>query len=519
MGAGEGGEHQLAHIGLPLADLHLGDPLVHVADFIDVGEVQLGVHALGVEVEGQGHHVHVAGALAIAEQGGLHPLGPGQQAQFSGSHALAPVVVGVQGDNGAVPAGQPGDKVLNFVSEVVGHTVLHGGGEVEDHLALRRGTDGLDHRLADLHGGVHLGAHEGLRGVLVPQIHPRVEGGLAQLPDEPGGVHGDLFYALHVGVEDHLLLEGGGGVVEVEDHMLGPVNGLEGAADEVLSGLYQHLDGHIVGDVSPLDQGADELVLRLGGGGEPHLDLLDADVHQGVKQLQLLPDVHGVNEGLVAVPQIHRAPDGGRFQLPVGPGAAGHLEGDEGDVLLVCGLHNNSSCLLGPGYEKTPLTKFLVRGVKFTRYHPASAHCHQGALMASNKAAAGNVAVTARPTAWGSDGRLRAQYPRASPRRFAPTTGSLSGTGRAFFPSLPVWDVIALILAGEREFVKRQFPCRGGRAPARWSGSFRPARSPRDSSPVGGCRTGWRCSPPGIPGRRRCRLPGNIPISCSGKGQ
>jgi len=61
--------------------------------------------------------------------------------------------------------------------------------------------------------------------------------------------------------------------------------------------------------------------------------------------------------------------------------------------------------------------------------------------MASNKAAAGNVAVTARPTAWGSDGRLRAQYPRASPRRFAPTTGSLSGTGRAFFPSLPVWDV------------------------------------------------------------------------------
>ncbi len=196
-------------------------PLVHVADVVDVGEVQPGVHALGVQVHGQGDHIHVAGALAVAEQGGLHALGPGQQAQLGGGHALAPVVVGVQGDDGAVPAGQPGDKVLNFVGEVVGHTVLHGGGQVEDHLALRRGTDGLQHRLADFDGVVHLGAHEGLRGVLVPQIHPRVDGGLAQLPDEPGGVHGDLFYALHVGVEDHLPLEGGGGVVEVEDHVFG----------------------------------------------------------------------------------------------------------------------------------------------------------------------------------------------------------------------------------------------------------------------------------------------------------
>ncbi len=107
MAAREGGKHQLTHVGGALVDLHPGHALVHVADLGDVGEVQLGVYAVGVEVQGQGHDVHVAGALAVAEQGSTPRVGPGQQAQFSGSHALAPVVVGVQGDNGAVPAGQP----------------------------------------------------------------------------------------------------------------------------------------------------------------------------------------------------------------------------------------------------------------------------------------------------------------------------------------------------------------------------------------------------------------------------
>ena len=60
---------------------------------------------LGVHVHGQGDDVHVAGALAVAEQGGLHPLRPGQQAHLGGGHAGAPVVVGVQGDDGAVPEG------------------------------------------------------------------------------------------------------------------------------------------------------------------------------------------------------------------------------------------------------------------------------------------------------------------------------------------------------------------------------------------------------------------------------
>ncbi len=101
--AGEGGEHQLAGVGLAVAHGHLGGALEHLLDLVHVGEVQLRVHPLGVHVHGQGDDVHIAGALAVAEEGGLHPVGPGQQAHLGGGHAGAPVVVGVEGDDGAVP--------------------------------------------------------------------------------------------------------------------------------------------------------------------------------------------------------------------------------------------------------------------------------------------------------------------------------------------------------------------------------------------------------------------------------
>ena len=65
-----------------------------------------------------GDHVHVAGALAVAEEGGLHPFGARQLAQFGGGDAFAPVVVGMQGDDGAVAGGQRFDKILDLIGKV-----------------------------------------------------------------------------------------------------------------------------------------------------------------------------------------------------------------------------------------------------------------------------------------------------------------------------------------------------------------------------------------------------------------
>ena len=236
-----------------------------------------------------------------------------------------------------IGAGPQGSASELATWAVINALRLDGDGTVLENCSLGAGTDLI------LSGD--LDAIHGFTGAPVS--------GLAQLPDEPGGVHGDLFYALHVGVEDHLLLEGGGGVVEMEDDVLGAPDGLKGFFDEMLPGLDQHLNGHIVRDVSPLDQLPADLVLRLAGGGEADLNLLDAYIHQSVEVFQLLLKVHGVHKGLVAVPQVHRTPDGGLGDDAVRPGAALDGLGLEGDVLLISGFH--MGCLL-----------YILRGTKTT---------------------------------------------------------------------------------------------------------------------------------------------------------
>ena len=119
-------------------------------------------------------------------------------------------------------------KYSSISANWLGMQFLHGGGQVQDDLVLRGGVEVLQHRLADLHGVVHLGAHEGLGGVLKAQVHALLDEGLGHLIDEVGGVGGDLGDAVGVHVEDHLALEGGGGVVEVEDDVLGAPDGLKG---------------------------------------------------------------------------------------------------------------------------------------------------------------------------------------------------------------------------------------------------------------------------------------------------
>ena len=82
--------------------------LGHAPERVDVGDVELGVDALGEQVHGQGDDVDVAGALAVAEQRALDAVGAGHHAELGGGHRAAAVVVRVQRQDDAIAVARCG---------------------------------------------------------------------------------------------------------------------------------------------------------------------------------------------------------------------------------------------------------------------------------------------------------------------------------------------------------------------------------------------------------------------------
>ena len=118
----------------------------------------------------------------------------------------------------------------------------------------------------------------------------------------------------------------------MDDGPRGAVQRFEGALDELFPALDEHLDGYVVGDEVGLDDLALEVEVGLGGGGEAHLDLLEADLDQGPEEGQLALGVHRVDEGLVPVSEVDARPPRGLGRLSVGPRAVGEHERTVGAI-------------------------------------------------------------------------------------------------------------------------------------------------------------------------------------------
>ena len=86
-------------------------------------------------------------------------------------------------------------------------------------------------------------------------------------------------------------------------------------ADNVLSGLCQHLDRDVVRDHVSLDQRAEEIIFRLGRCREADLDLFKTDLDQHLEELDLFFKTHGLDQGLIAVAQVDTAPDRGLLDV------------------------------------------------------------------------------------------------------------------------------------------------------------------------------------------------------------
>ena len=172
----------------------------------------------------------------------------------------------------------------------------------------RRRLDHVLDRLADLEREIELGAGEALGRIFEREIRARRSVG--ELPHLLRGGDRDLGHALAVGAEDDFALQGRGRVVEVEDHLLRALHRLEGALDQLRRGT-----GSAPGSrrrrgsrrLSMIERTKSKSVCE--AEGKATSISLKPSCTSRSEHPVLAVDAHRLDQRLVAVAKIDRAPD------------------------------------------------------------------------------------------------------------------------------------------------------------------------------------------------------------------
>ena len=316
MRAGEGRKHQLAAIRVARVDRHLVTSLRDLDDFIDVADVQLRINSLGEHVIGDIQKVKISGALSVPEQRAFQAVCPGQQGKLGCCRPGPAVIVRMNRQDHCLAVVQPSAGPLHAVSKHIRRRHLHRGGQIDDHGVLFCRPPCIDHRVTDLQRIIRFRSGVALRRVLQNQISVKILRALLH-PCRP--LQSQLLHFLPVLMEHHVALERRGRIIDVEDHVFAALHTLEGAVDLLLPALRENLEIHVVRHAVLLDQFPDKIIFNLAGCREADLNLLESQLDQQIIELDLLIDLHRINQRLIAVAQVHAAPHRRPLNLPVRP--------------------------------------------------------------------------------------------------------------------------------------------------------------------------------------------------------
>ena len=178
MGAGKCRKDKFARIRLAGIDCHACERAVERTDIRHVFKVEAGVYALREHVHGKSYYIHVAGALSVAEQRALHPVGARKYAHLGGGDGTAAVVVGMERKHYAIPVLHKFVEVFHLLRIHMRHGIFYGGGQVYHCAPLRRGLPDIEHGVDHLQGVLRLGTRERFGGIFKAVVGARLLGQL-----------------------------------------------------------------------------------------------------------------------------------------------------------------------------------------------------------------------------------------------------------------------------------------------------------------------------------------------------
>ena len=198
-------------------------------------------------------------------------------------------------------------------------------------LRARRLDDVLD-RLADVEREIEFGAGETFRRIF--ELKMRARRGGRQRLHLLRRVHRNLGDALAVGPEHDVALQGRCRIVKVYDDLLGALHRLERAFDQLRAALGQHLDSDVVRNCAGLNDRAHEVEIGLRSGWKSDLDFLEPHTDQELEHPVLALDAHRLDQRLIAIAKVDRAPDRRLLDDLGGPLPVRQDNGRVGAVLL-----------------------------------------------------------------------------------------------------------------------------------------------------------------------------------------
>ena len=305
MRTGECSKYKLSCIWLTHRYLHIGQTLIGIGNLLHIGEVQLRIDSMGEHIHCHGHNIHVSGTLTISEKCSLDTISSGQNTQLRRCHTAATVVVRMQGKNNIVSVFQMLADILDLCCKYMRHRIFHGRRNIDDRLGICLWLPYIQNGIAHLNRILYLGAMEALRAVLKTDIALYF---CSQLLEKLCSVHSDLFDLFFRLAEYLLSLCNRCGIIYMNNGIWCTVYSLKGLADNVLSCLCQYLHRHIIRNQLPVDQSTQKVVFRLGCSRKSNLDLLETDLNQHLKKLNLFLKTHWLDQCLITISKIHTAP-------------------------------------------------------------------------------------------------------------------------------------------------------------------------------------------------------------------
>ena len=124
--------------------------LSHGHRLAHIGKIQLRVYALRVQIHGQRHQIHIAGALPVAKQTALYPRRARQLCQLRRSHACTAVIVRVHTDGGMWIDLQDIYHGFNLIGIHIRRIHFHRGRQIQYQGKFNARLPFRHHRLANL---------------------------------------------------------------------------------------------------------------------------------------------------------------------------------------------------------------------------------------------------------------------------------------------------------------------------------------------------------------------------------